>query len=73
MKPENEIIFAVLDEKQANNGDIFYSGFLGPNTIKASLYNGKLYLRLQKWPKKDIQAPSIQPKYNPNNEEDVPF
>lgn len=72
-RPENEMIFAVLEERQSKNGEIFYSGFLGPNTIKASVYNGKLYLRLQKWPKRESGL-TVEPQTNASSsDEEVPF
>lgn len=70
-KPEKEMLLAVLDEKTLNNGNVIYTGFLGFNSIHASVYNGKLYIRLQKWPKKEnlgnVEINSL------SNETDVPF
>lgn len=52
-KPENEMIFMVLEPKETRKGETIYTGFLGINSVSASFYNEKLYIRLQKWPKKD--------------------
>jgi hypothetical protein len=62
-KPENEMLLCVLEKKTSKTGKDYYTGFLGLNSVYVSEYEGKLWVKLQKWPKKDpapqSQAPQI--------------
>jgi hypothetical protein len=70
-KPENEMLIMVLEPKTGKNGNQFYTGFLGMNSVHASEYQGKLFVRLQKWPKKEGQEPYN--KQQPVAEDDITF
>jgi len=71
-KPENEMLLAVLEAKTLKNGSVIFTGFLGMNTIYANEYNGKLFIKLQKWPKKEKNQYDQTPTFN-GNEADVDF
>jgi hypothetical protein len=75
-KPEQEILFAVLEETQKSTLERrVYQGFMGHMTVYASESNGKLYINLQKWPKKDKPLDQVQedPNTFKSTEEDVPY
>lgn len=55
MKPENEMLLAVLEPKTLKNGNVIYTGFFGFNALCANIHDGKIFLKIQKWPKKDKQ------------------
>jgi hypothetical protein len=68
-KPENEMLYMVLEKKvSAQTGKEYYTGFLGINSIYANEHNGKLYIKIQKWPKKENANSAFK-----STEEDVPF
>lgn len=68
IQKENEMLIAILDvSKQTENATYFKGASLGLNSISANLKNGKLYISIVKWPKKD------QPGSGQFAEEDAPF
>lgn len=76
MKPDNEMLLMVLEKKQSATGKDYYVGFMGLNTVYASESNGKLFVNLQKWPRKDAPADAPKKESAPAqkvDEEDVPF
>lgn len=70
-KPENEMLLMVLEEKLSKTGKKYYTGFMGLNSVYANESNGRLFVTLQKWPKKEILPENIKVPLAP--EEDVPF
>ena len=70
-KPENEMLLMVLEEKLSKTGKKYYTGFFGLNSIYANESKGKLYVNIQKWPKKEILPENA--KVPLAAEEDVPF
>ena len=77
IKPEVELLLAVLEKKIGKNGNTYWTGFMGLNTVYVSEYDNKLWIKLQKWPKKEQPlAPVGQNGFNQKpsyGEEDVPF
>ena len=68
-KPDNKMLIAVLDiSKETDDATYFKGAPFGLNSISANLKGGKLYIEIQKWPKRENAAP-----YNPSTEEDAPF
>ena len=66
-KPEKEMLLAVLEKRVSQNGKEFYVGFMGLNTVYVKVSGDKMYINLQKWPKKD------NPLDNQSVEDDVSF
>lgn len=60
-RPENEMLFIVMEKHIAQNGKTYWNGYLGINGITASENaDGTLFIRLQKWPKE--KQHSVPPK-----------
>lgn len=65
------MLLLVLEKKESKNGKVFYSGFMGLNSVYADEYQGKLFVKLQKWPKIESNEPkqkttiNQQPIYQP--------
>lgn len=70
-KPDAEITMMILEKKTSQRGKEYFTGRLGFNRIYADEYNGKLYVKIQSWPKEDRNQDS--PGFISGNEEDVPF
>lgn len=51
--PEKEMLLAVLEFRKEHNGTQYFSGFMGLNSLSASVKDGKIFLNLQKWPKNE--------------------
>lgn len=63
------MLMMVLEKKTSKTGKEYYTGFLGLNSVYANESNGKLYITLQKWPKKEKPSGNLPIA----EEEDVPF
>lgn len=50
---ENEMLFAVFELRQTKTGKTLYTAQLGFLTLVINEWEGKLYLRIQKWKKRE--------------------
>jgi len=66
--PEKEMLLAVLEFKKEYNGTQYFSGFMGLNSLSASVKDGKIFLNLQKWPKNENNS-----RVTFSKEEDITF